>query len=52
MRNESSCLNCTDRHFNCHTNCEKYKAYKERLEIIRQNRLKEREKQMRKKKRW
>ena len=33
-----SCKNCEDRSPACHSRCIKYKAYKEKLEIARQNR--------------
>lgn len=34
------CLDCKDRHRNCHSNCEEYKEFKKKLEEVKQKRLK------------
>lgn len=44
MMKTSACLNCKERIIGCHQNCEKYKQYKQYLETIKQNKIKEREK--------
>lgn len=37
------CLNCEFRRIGCHSKCESYKRYKDRLEKIRINRYMEKE---------
>ena len=37
MRNDSSCLDCKNRYPGCHSTCENYKNYKEKLEKIKEN---------------
>ena len=34
------CLNCEDRTITCHSTCEKYKAFRERLDLIREGKKK------------
>lgn len=34
---DTPCHNCTDRHEGCHGDCEKYKAYKERMNKLHQD---------------
>ena len=36
------CLNCEQRHVGCHSNCEKYKEFRKKLDDINANRLKAR----------
>lgn len=31
----SPCLNCPDRHFKCHSECEKYKKFREKIDKAR-----------------
>lgn len=31
-RDQAPCLNCDDRHLNCHSQCEHYKNFKQRIE--------------------
>ena len=40
----SSCLDCKERRIGCHQTCEKYKKFKKQLDVIKQNKLKEKEK--------
>ena len=37
------CLRCEFRRLGCHSNCKAYEEYKKRLEIIRNNKSKERD---------
>jgi hypothetical protein len=32
MKNKNHCKDCTDRHINCHSTCERYKAWREELD--------------------
>ena len=32
---ESPCLNCELRHFNCHSECKKYKAFRNEIKRIK-----------------
>lgn len=41
--NKNCCLNCEFRRLGCHSNCKSYEEYKKRLEIIRNNKSKERD---------
>lgn len=41
MKKYSSCLNCENRYLGCHSNCEKYKEYKQYLDVIKINKKKE-----------
>ncbi len=40
---KAPCQNCTDRKLNCHSNCTKYKMYKDKLEENRKKYLAEKE---------
>lgn len=33
---QSGCLNCKERYLGCHSNCLKYKQYKEELERVKE----------------
>ena len=37
------CKDCTERHFKCHSECGKYKAFTDELEQIRENRRRDAE---------
>jgi len=39
--NFKSCLDCTERHINCHSKCLDYKLYKEYLDRIKKKKEKE-----------
>ncbi len=43
MADKDCCLNCEFRRVGCHSKCESYRRYKEILENIRNNKLKEKE---------
>lgn len=34
---DAPCKDCTDRHYKCHSECEKYKAYKEDVKHFHEN---------------
>lgn len=36
--NDAPCRDCASREVGCHAGCERYKAYEERRERVRQNR--------------
>lgn len=35
MTTDSPCRNCTERSYNCHSSCERYRQYKDKLEETR-----------------
>jgi len=42
-KKDNPCIDCIDRHTSCHSSCEKYKIFKEKISIMRK---KERESYM------
>lgn len=39
---KNACMDCTRRTLGCHSRCEEYKAYREKMDRIREARAKER----------
>lgn len=42
--NDSGCLNCEKRFLGCHASCDTYLNYRKRLDKIKENKIREREK--------
>lgn len=42
----SKCLNCTDRFLGCHSTCYKYLEYRSKLDKIKENKLKDKQKRL------